>query len=246
MLQAFGTQATPGAKTTGFVDQVRALRDLYSSHTDLWTRHLDTCRATVRAALTDARPDHAIEVMISGWGAECLPLDAINLHMTGARVIAPAATRHLRKALKPWSEINFQLADISGFLTPFADAPDTALPQKPPVPQAQTGMLISVEVISAIAGLIAPHRYRSDADEDRVRALVGAHINALRDADAPALLITPFARYENRCGKSDRLEIFPDDMLPGEPFDRWDWHIAPRGVLEPDLDVHMRVGAWRL
>lgn len=242
MFSALKKEQAPGVSESGLLARIEAERKLARSQWRGWQPHFEESRKVVESFLEIAEPGLPIQILTHGAGLRDLPLAALQGHLSGADIVSPAWWPADRRALKGLKGLTPKTKDISSHLEAYAADP-TAPVSKPDMPWTEA-LVISHNYLSHLLGALAPLRHMSDDDIDRVQGLTEAHLNALKDRPGPAVLMTPYARYETRKGKSERIPLIPTTVLKSDPERFWNWHLAPRGALESGLDVHVAVGVW--
>ncbi len=236
----------PGVRESGLLARVERARKLASTYVSAWTPHLEATRQTLRDAMKTSENKSRLVIHTTGWGLSDLPLEDLASQQNEVDLVAPVWWRESYKKAKGHQALQFTISDATGYLEDYSAAPSTAMPGKADLRAPVDGRVMSVNYLHEILATTGPVRHPSEEDIDRARALTGAHVAALEASEGQALLITPFARYETKRGKSERLEIIPPHILAKDPFTTWDWHMAPLGAIDQGLDIHLKVGAWWL
>lgn len=237
----------------GFLYEVIALEARAKRCQQAWQPHSDICKHLIQEAVQQ----HAINGHVSVLGSGLLtdvPVDyvASNTHRTDLIDIV-----HLKPALKvlnAYPNLYPIACDITDEAEQFHKALTTGLvhlpPAKTPAPDylENTNLIISLNLLSqlplAFKGAAAkrsrnlPKAYGDD--------LMKAHLEMLHNHTAPCLLITDqYQEYWQDGECVDRSEMTTHLNL-GEPFKKWQWHIAPKGEAYKDMEVIHHVAAWWL
>ncbi|WP_308911448.1 hypothetical protein [Pseudokordiimonas caeni] len=241
--------AVPGARALGLVDEAIGIQARHRRQAEAWAPHLTRTRDIIRDHLGFADPAEPIVVLGAGLGLD-LPLGALDAHPAGALLIDAVRLPAMRKRLRAYDNLGFELHDVTGLIRPYAQAKDGAAVEAPalaPVPVAGAGMIVSVNLLSQLALPFIDSPPESDEDKATRRALVAAHLDALKAADCPVLLITDVMREETDALGPRPHETVPNDLIadwPAEEIARWDWHLAPKGENRDGTTVTLQVGAW--
>jgi len=247
-LTVLTVRAVPGAREGGLVKEIAGIQGRHRRNRRAWADHLQHTKECITAHLWQADSREPILLMGAGLLLD-VPLDALDAHPAGALFMDAVETARTRRRLRRRGNIQFERADVTGFLAPFwlgerdemISPPDMA-----PLPLVGHGMAVSCNILSQLVLPFASSPPRGELEEKLTTAIQKAHIRALMAMDCPALLITDYERVETD-GKDPRVITTVDtSLLPGDPLETWDWTIAPPGEVADDLDIRLKVGAWLL
>lgn len=241
-------RSVAGAGPAGLIKEAVAIPARYKRQKKAWTDHLNRTKGLIKEAINQC--DESKSIAIIGAGA-CLdlPIEDLARHPAGCQFIDAVELFSMNWKVKPYLRLKYKREDVTGYLKTYQQSPDKSqlpIPQAPNFIDENTGLAISCNMLSQALLPFAPLKHRTFEDEDLLEHLIQQHIGRLKNGAKKALLITDFVRYETYKGKSERLETIPARFLPGEADQTWLWHLAPRGEINKDLDVHLKVGAWWL
>lgn len=167
--------------------------------------------------------------------------------------LLPCARRQARR----FQNIELRLADITGIVEPLAEwQPAMPLPipscevlrELDPVPPDG---IVSLNLLSQLPLLpmdyLRQHDVRRAPAEAFGREIIEAHLAALSSFTCPVGLVTDATRlWHNRAGEP----VMQENAVMGvrlPPAEReWHWPVAPRGEIDPELAMGLRVQAIRL
>jgi len=247
-LTVLTVRAVPGAREGGLVREIAGILGRHRRQKAFWADHLQHTKECITAHLYQADPKEPVLLMGAGLCLD-VPLAALNDHPAGALLMDAVETRQARRAIKPFENLEFEQADLTGMLKEFwlgdkniaISPPDMA-----PLPLVGHGMAISCNILSQLPLAFASSPPVGDQEEKITAAIQKAHVRALLAMDCPALLITDYERVEITGTAPHVIQTVDPHLLPGDPVETWDWPIAPPGEVAPDLDVRLKVGAWLL
>ena len=245
---ALTAKAAPGAREVGLVRELAGIAGRYGRQKKAWAPHLQHSKEFIAAHLHEAEKGEPILVLGAGLCLD-LPLDALNAHEAGALLVDAVLPRRTARRLKRYDNIDFELADVTGFIAPYLKAEDPyglMPPAVAPNPLAGYGMAVSANILSQLALPFASSPPLNDAENALTLALQKAHIRALMAMGCPALLITDYERMESHDGHSHTIKSVDTGLLPGDPLETWQWHIASDGEVARGRTVTLNVGAWLL
>lgn len=239
-------KAVPGAREVGLVRELAGIAGRHRRQKRAWAAHLQHTKEFITAHLHEAEAAEPVLVLGAGLCLD-LPLDALDAHKAGALLVDAVSPRRTAALLKRYENIDFELADATGFIAEFTAADDPyglTPPQVAPVPLAGYGLAVSANILSQLALPFASSPPLNDAENELTIRLQKAHIRALMAMGCPALLITDYERVEQHGDHSHVIKSVDTGLLPGEPLEKWQWHIAPEGEVERGRAVTLNVGAW--
>jgi len=242
------SKAVPGARKAGLVYEVAGIAGRHQRHKNNWAPHLENTRHFIVENLPLADENEPVLVLGAGLGLD-LPLDALNSHKSGALLCDAVETPLLRKKLKKYPNLSFERSDLTGLLAPFW-ADDSCDSIRPPLcaPMPLTGysMVVSCNILSQLPLSFAGSPPISENEIRLTAAIQQAHMKALKAMECPVLLITDYERIDKIGMDEKTITMVAAPLLPGDPIQSWDWHIAPKGELAGNREVTLRVGAWLL
>lgn len=247
-LTVLTVRAVKGAREGGLVKEVAGILGRHRRQKKAWSDHLQHTKECITAHLHQA--DQKEPILLMGAGL-CLdvPLAALDKHPAGALMVDAVETRRTRRMIEQYENIEFERFDLTGFLEGFwLGDKNTAIspPDMAPLPLVGHGMAISCNILSQLPLAFASSPPANETEEKITNAIHKAHIRALLAMDCPVLLITDYERIEITGTAPHTVQTVDPHLLPGDPIEEWDWHIAPTGEVAKDLDVRLKVGAWLL
>jgi len=238
----------PAARKAGLVSEVAAIAGRHKRHKSLWGHHLTHTKSFIEKHLSLVDPNKPILILGSGLCLD-IPLSALNKHAAGVVLMDAVQPLATRIACIGFANIQFCYADITGFLRPFWNSKEGAKITPPPIAPINLnhyGMVISCNLLSQLP-LSFAHSPPTDETERRLTASIQlAHMKALTSLSCPALLITDYERLESEAGSTNNIPTISPRLVPREPEETWQWHIAPKGDIRPGLDIKLNVGGWLL
>lgn len=241
-------RAVAGAREGGLVREIAGIQGRYRRHRRAWADHLQHTKECITAHLWQADSGEPILLMGAGLLLD-VPLEAMNAHPAGTLMVDAVEAASTRRRVRQHANLQFERADVTGFLAPFWLGDKNELispPDMAPVPLVGHGMAISCNILSQLALPFAASPPQGETEEKLATAIQKAHIRALMAMDCPALLITDYERIETSSGHPHAITTVDRSLLPGDPLEEWDWTIAPPGEVASGLDVRLKVGAWLL
>ena len=248
LLISLTAKAVPGARARGLPDELAGIAGRYRRQKAAWAPHLQHTKECIGAHLHEADANEPVLVLGAGLCLD-LPLAALNAHPGGAQLVDAIEPLALRWRLRRFPNLGFERADLTGFLEPFSTADDAyslVPPTTAPIPLAGYSLVVSCNILSQLPLAFASSPPLNAAEKILSSALQKAHVRALMSMQCPVLMISDFERHETEGGHHRVINSVDPSLLPGEPFDTWDWHIAPKGEAGRTLDICLKVGAWRL
>lgn len=236
------------ARKAGLVSEVAGIAGRYARSKTAWEPHLKQTSAFIEQKLALADPKKPILVLGSGLCLD-LPLEALNAHPAGAVLMDAVLPFQARFKCRKLKNISFQGADITGFLKDFWGNNKTnpiTPPDIAPMPEGNFGMVISCNLLSQLPLSFASSPPSGETEQRLTAAIQLAHVRALNTIRCPLIIITDYERLETELGKTTNIPTVAPHLLPGEPQQAWEWHIAPNGEVRTGLDIKLNVGAWFL
>jgi hypothetical protein len=243
---ALTAKAAPGAREVGLVRELAGIAGRQRRQKRAWEWHLQHAKEFITAHLHEAEAGEPVLVLGAGLCLD-LPLDALNAHPAGALLVDAVQPRRTASLLKRYDNLDFELTDVTGFIEPYLAAEDPyglTPPDIAPIPLAGYGLAVSANILSQLALPFAASPPLNDAEDELTIRLQKAHARALMAMGCPALLITDYERVEREGGHTHVFRSVDPDLLPGDPLETWQWHIAPDGETARGRDITLNVGAW--
>lgn len=247
-LTVLTVRAVPGAREGGLVKEIAGILGRHRRQRRNWREHLQHTKECITAHLHQADPEEPVLLMGAGLCLD-VPLAALDSHPAGALLMDAVETRRTRRALRPFANIEFERADLTGMLKDFWLGDENEAispPDMAPLPLVGHGMAISCNVLSQLPLAFASSPPVNEQEKRITDAVQKAHVRALLAMDCPTLLITDYERVETSGNDPHIVKTVDPALLPGDPIEVWDWPIAPWGEISKQIDVRLKVGAWLL
>ncbi|NQV99079.1 MAG: hypothetical protein HQ483_05250 [Rhodospirillales bacterium] len=243
---------TPCAKPyrqLGYLSELIAIKHRHRRLQAAWQPHLDACRQLITEAAAKTPRTGLVVVLGSGQLLD-IPIDALAARFERVCLVDICHLRNSRKTAGTHGNIELLEADISGtvagLLTWQAGEP---LPE----PQPDLSILGEADYVvssNLLAQLpLAPlHHLEMRAPDlsDRARdgyarLIIAHHMALLHKCACPVTLISEYLQVVS----DDERIIEKTDPLYGVRLpvadQDWDWALAPRPELDPNLDLNLRV-----
>ncbi|VAW03761.1 hypothetical protein MNBD_ALPHA01-2348 [hydrothermal vent metagenome] len=241
LLRHFLTPAPPEIKAMGYVHEAIAIEARYNRCHTAWASHLARCRLNILAAVKGMPPGATI--MIIGSGAlHDVPMDELLSAEFRLILVDIVHLPKIHRLYRSHDRVQFIEQDVSGYVK---NLYEKKILLKTAVPLPQADLVISLNILSQLPlkmvayaekyNVILPDGFARDVMEDHLKLL-----------GTGALLISDLeSDFELADALLNKKPIFPDFAML-EPFDEWDWVIAPKGELEKDFAISHRVGCWHI
>jgi hypothetical protein len=244
------SRAAKGARKAGLVYEVAGIAGRYNRQKKAWQPHLENTRRLIADNIHLAQENEPILLLGAGLGLD-VPLGVLDKHPTGVLLADAVETPQMRAKLRKHENISLEISDVTGLLAPFW-ASDTSSdnngpilsPACAPIPLVGHSMVISCNILSQLPLPFANSPPETDIERKLTAAIQQAHMAALKAMKCPVLLITDYERVDTNDGIEEVIPTAPPQLLPGDPIETWDWHVAPLGELGKTRKVTLNVGAW--
>ncbi len=240
--------AAPSARKAGLVAEVAGIAGRHRRNKTAWQQHLDKTKVFIDGKVTHADPDKPILILGAGLCLD-LPLAKLNAHPSGTILMDAVIPLQTRIKCLGMKNISFQCADVTGFLSAFWNSKkgqSVTPPAEAPKFPTKFGMVISCNILSQLPLSFASSPPTDETEQRLTASIQVAHMRALNDTKCPLILISDFERIENTDKSTNMVPTVAPQLLPGDPHEQWKWHIAPKGEVQKDLDITLKVGAWFL
>jgi hypothetical protein len=251
MIREFLTYITAtsarGAREIGIVREVAAITGRYQRNQQKWLPHLNATKSVIQEAVQNAPDQKPIIILGAGLLLD-IPLDALNKHPAGAILIDAVLPLSTRIKLLHYKNIAFHTQDITGLIEPWLLAKNNnPVPRgNPRLPKNNYGLIISVNLLSQLPLAFLPSNTIDLKLRDQIQI---DHIDLLNRHADHAVIISDYQHIETRPEStqvSDSISKHLQQNMLGIPFKKWDWHIAPKGEIDRDVSLSMKIGCWRL
>lgn len=254
-IEAWRTSTSPEARELGYLYESIAIRERYRRCGDAWNAHLEHCHRAIELAISSTRGG-TVMVLGSGLLLET-PVETLLRRFDKVvlvDVVHPRAVQKKYAANEKVVLVEEDLLGISQELAAWTSGQPFPALRTPDLSHLKADFVISANCLSQLA--LMPRRRFEEIAGDKVsdvdlntysRAISKAHLKMIRDLKTPHLII---ADFETRAFDQKRALVETshpyfdaEDLFLKE---EWIWKIAPRGEWDPDHDIEMSVGAFRL
>lgn len=256
MLVWAGTQASRPARQLGYA---RAAVSLWSRRRR-WTREWAEHEANTRdfALKTVGACRHRDTVWLLGGGTLAdLPLAELSKLFRRVLVFDIAWLPQARALARSWPNVELRLADVTGMVQPLSE---WRLGMPLPIPSAEAmreldpvppDCVLSLNLLSQLPLLPMEYVQRQgmtlQAAEAFGRAILQAHLHGLQDLACPVGLTADARRiWRSRTGEVVLSESAVMEVRLPPPDKTWHWPVAPRGEIDNETGLEIRVEASRL
>ncbi len=238
-IQHILTPAGKEVKALGYVREAIAIEARYNRCRTEWASHLARCRLNILAAADKLTAGSSI--MIIGSGAlHDVPMEDLlsaGFHLTLVDIV------HLPKTCRRYKNhkrVQFIEQDVTGYVK---NLHEKKILSKTAVPLPQADLVISLNILSQLPLKIVAYaeKYNVSLPDGFARDVMEDHLKLLGTG---ALLISDLeSDFELADALLRKKPVFPDFAML-EPFDEWDWVIAPKGELDKDFSISHHVACW--
>lgn len=251
-----GVKSFPAARQLGYPKAAVSLWSRRRRCAALWREHEESTRRFILDVAQSSRRFDSIWLFGAGTLAD-LPLAELSASFSRVVIFDVALLAGARRRALRFRNIELRLADVTGVIRPLAEwqpqmppplTPETAMAGLDPVPP---DCAISVNLLSQLPLLPMEHLRKRGisrpAAEAFGRALLQAHLRGLQRLGCPAGLIADATRiWRSRAGETVMQESAVLDIRLPPPEREWFWTLAPRGEIDPEAALEVRVQASRL
>lgn len=251
-----GVAASPSARKLGYARAAVSLWSRRRRCAPRWQEHEANSRAFILDVAGSCRRFDTLWLFGAGTLAD-LPLAELSGLFRQILLFDIAFLASARRQVRSFGNVELRLADITGLVEPLTEwRPQTPLPipsgegltELDPVPP---DCVLSVNLLSQLPLLpmeyVKRHGVGRHAAENFGRAILQAHLAGLNAFACPVGLLADASRiWHSRAGETVMREsALLDVALP--PAEReWLWPLAPRGEIDPESSLEVRVQASRL
>ena len=249
-LQHLFTPAPAEVRALGYLRETIAIEARFRRCRADWAGHLEQCKDIIRQSVSELAPGSTILIIGSG-SLHDVPLDEIlnqNHHVILLDILHPPK---IRRKYGTHPRITILSRDVTGLARPLYDGggiTKTLIKDAAPaLPEAD--LVISLNLLSQLPiNLVAYARKRHlPLPAHFAQDVMTTHLSQLSHAAENCLLICDLERQylaENRV--KERENALPDPLSRklGPPDQCWDWHLSPKGELDPHITLQHRVACW--
>lgn len=251
-----GVEASPSARRLGYARAAVSLWSRRRRCATLWREHETRTRTFILEIAQSCRPSGTLWLLGAGTLAD-LPLAELSPLFSRILIFDVAVLASARRQARQFANVELRMVDLTGLVEPLAEwRPRLPLPlpsgeslaELDPVPP---DCVLSVNLLSQLPLLpmdyVQRHGIGRQAAESFGRAILEAHLAGLKSYGCPVGLVADASRiWRSRTGETVMQESAVLNIaLP--PADReWYWPLAPRGEIDPQMSLEVRVQASRL
>lgn len=236
------TPAPPAIKKMGYVREAIAIEARYKRCRTAWAPHLKNCKDEILKAVAPLKKDD--KVMILGSGAlHDVPVTEILAQ--GLDLICVDIV-HLPQIRRQYKELTFIEKDITGLVEPLYQA--DPLPENYDVAwEIDADLVISLNILSQLPLCLVDYakKRKQPLPDDFAKRVTAAHLDWLKSLETSILIIGDVERLYYKGVELVERKTASPVQLP-EPDTLWDWHVAPRGEADPQINILHKVGVWRM
>ena len=222
----------------------------------LWREHEARSRDFALKVAKSSRRYDTVWLFGAGLLAD-LPLQELSGLFRRILVFDIATLASARRQVRRFGNVELRLADLTGLVEPLLEwRPQMPLPlpsgdglaDLDPVPP---DCVLSVNLMSQLPLLPMEYVKRRGlgrhAAENFGRAILQAHLAGLQTFSCPVGLLTDASRiWRSRAGEPVMRESAVLDIVLPPPEPEWFLPLAPRGEIDPETSLEIRVQASRL
>lgn len=251
-----GVSASPAARRLGYAKAAVSLWSRHRRCAKSWQQHEANSRDFVLQLTAGCRRRDTFWVLGAGTLAD-VPLKELSQQFRRILVFDIAWLRPARRQVQRFDNVEMRQVDITGLVEPLIEwRPGTPLPiPSPDVLQdldvVPPDGIVSLNLLSQLPLLpveyAKTHGVTRHAAEAFGRSIIKAHLAALTKFDCPVGLIADAVRiWRSRAGETVMQESALMDVRLPAAEKEWYWPVAPRGEIDPEVAMEIRVQAIRL
>ena len=254
-LQHFLNQAAPEVKALGYVREAIAIEARYGRCRTDWADHLKNCHQQIMTATAPLKSTSTLMVLGSG-ALHDLPIGALLAAGHSLILIDIVHLAKIQKRYKTHDRVRFVEQDVTGLvgplfhkdsLTPLDIKNGTASFLETRFPEVD--LVISLNILSQLPiNLIQFAEQHDIALPDNFRqAVMAAHLKMLPCLAPRCQIISDLDRsFLEDQTVLEREPFLPDSISRqlSKPDQIWDWHIAPKGEVDPAVSMVHHVASW--
>ena len=251
-----GVSASPSARKLGYARAAVSLWSRRRRCAARWQEHEAKSRAFILDVAQSCRRFDTLWLFGAGTLAD-LPLTELSGLFRRVLLFDIAFLASARRQTQSFGNVELRLADLTGLVEPLLEwRPQTPLPlpsgeglaELDPVPP---DCVLSVNLLSQLPLLpmeyVKRHGVGRHAAENFGRAVLQAHLAGLKTFACPVGLLADASRiWRSRAGETVMRESAVLDVVLPPAEREWLWPLAPRGEIDPESSLEIRVQASRL
>lgn len=251
-----GVTASPSARKLGYAKAAVSLWSRHRRCAARWREHEARSRDFILDVARSCRRFDTAWLLGAGTLAD-LPLAELSGLFRRVLVFDIALLAGARRRARQFGNVELLLVDLTGLVEPLTEwRPKTPLPlpsgevlaELDPVPP---DCVLSVSLLSQLPLLPMEYVKRQGAGRHAAdnfgRAILQAHLAGLQALACPVGLITDATRiWRSRAGEVVMRESAVLDIALPPPEREWLWPLAPRGEIDPETSLEVRVQTSRL
>lgn len=251
-----GTLATQPARQLGYAKAAVSLWSRRRRWARDWAEHEANTRDFALKTVGACRRRETLWLLGAGTLAD-LPLAELSALFQRVLVFDIALLPQARVAARRWQNVELRLADVTGIVGPMSE---WRLGMPLPIPSAEAmrdldpvppDAVLSLNLLSQLPLLPMEYVQRQgmtvQGAETFGRAILQAHLQGLRGFGCPVGLVADARRiWRNRAGEVVLSESAVLDVTLPAAEKTWSWPVAPRGEIDNETGLEIRVEASRL
>lgn len=252
LLTLWTTACPPAIRRLGYLHGLIAVEARWRRCRQAWAPHLAATRAQVEQAVA-AAPGRDLCVVVGAGLLLDVPLESLAAAFRRVVLVDVCWLRHSRRAARRFPNVELVSRDVTGVAAACLGA--SAIPAVPAadIPHlAEADVVLSLNCLSQLP-LNPRHalEHLPEATPERLdafcRAVIAAHVEALRSAPGLALLVTDVTAERVLTRDGQRLS---EDLLFGHPHPEggaaWWWDLASAPEEDRRWNLRHRVVAGRV
>lgn len=251
-----GVSASPAARRLGYAKAAVSLWSRHRRCAKMWREHEANSRDFVLQIAADCRQRDTFWVLGAGTLAD-VPIRELSDLFRRVLIFDIAWLASARRRVRHFSNVELRQVDVTGLVDPLVEW-QAGMPLPIPSQHVLQDLdavppdgIVSLNLLSQLP--LLPMEYARGRGVTRAaadafgRRIIEAHLAALSAFDCPVGLVADAVRiWRSRAGEvvmqeSALLEV-PLPVAERE----WYWPVAPRGEIDPEVAMEIRVQAIRL
>lgn len=251
-----GVAASPPARKLGYARAAVSLWSRRRRCAALWQEHEARSRAFILDVAQSSRRFDTLWLFGAGTLAD-LPLTELSGLFRKVVVFDITSLATARRRIGQFDNIELRLADLTGLVEPLTEwraqmplplPSGDGLAELDPVPP---DCVVSVNLLSQLPLLPMEYVKRQGAGRRATeafgRAILRAHLAGLEALPCTVGLLADASRiWRSRAGEAVMQESAVLDVTLPPAERQWLWPLAPRGEIDPETSLEIRVQASRL
>lgn len=252
LISSWRTPARAAAKKLGYVYESVALEARAARQKKAWQTHWQECHRLVRETCQSLSEKRTVVVLGSGLLHE-IPIEDLSAHFEQVILVDIVHPLSVRARVKAFSNVLLMEQDLLGLgeklhkLKPHEALPETTPPD---LSWIKPDLVISANLLSQLAVIPRVYVGKKHPRRDELELntwchqISKSHLEWLARWQAPVLMWTDTGtQVYDRQGKLVEEHWPYFEFSDWKPVKEWTWPLAPRGEMDQDHDVSMRMWA---